>query len=130
MYICVGLPKMTFARFFCKEIEDIQFIGTYAGRIIRLGAYGFIFLSVFQIFFYSFLSRNWSTKSTTTDPASSPIKVEKFQLNQNLNDVYQSKIQKGHILHSFLNGKALLFLRHILKAPNFQFNSAKEAVHK
>ena len=99
-------------------------IGTYAGRIIRLGAYGFIFLSVFQIFFYSCLSRNWSTKSTATEPGSSPIKVQN-QLNQNLNDVHQSKKT-----HSFLNGKVLLFLRHILKAPNFQFNSAKEAVHK
>ena len=128
MYICVGLPKMTFARFFCKEIEDIQFIGTYAGRIIRLGAYGFIFFVSFSDIFLFFFVKKLVHK--IYNHRSSPIKVEKFQLNQNLNDVYQSKLQKGHILHSFLNSKALLFLRHISKAPNFQFNSVKEAVHK
>lgn len=128
MYICVGLPKMTFARFFCKEIEDIQFTGTYSGRIIRLGAYSFIFLSVFQIFFYSFLLRNWSTKTTTTDSA--PLRLKNFNWIKIWIMCINPKKQKGHSLHSFLNGKALLFLRHILKGPTFRFNPAKEAVHK
>ena len=128
MYICVGLPKMTFARFFCKEIEDIQFIGTYAGRIIRLGAYGFIFFCQFFRYFSILFCQEIGPQKL--QPQIQPHKVEKFQLNQNLNDVYQSKKQKGHSLHSFLNGKALFFLRHILKGPNFQFNSAKEAVYK